>query len=540
MKSKRFIAIGLLLVLLLGAALPTSAATSSFDGTSDTNQMDLVITEMLVNSKTGVTGLDDVLASGSVSVFSSPDAFDYIEIYNRGNTVVNIYDYVILSAPSLDFAGINKQNDAVTNASNKYKFTMKNIIVPGVSIHSTNAGAASGSRQDYNECVNPERARGNIAPGEFAVIWFWTSETDTVCRALGASANVGESYANDSRTFPYFRDYYGIADDVKIFATNAKTSNSEVDTFNDLRPNWIYALTLNTSGANPISYNDYAVKNNKLNDRIACMAEYSNSSAVGMVAAYDTAGTYIEDNMDDVSAYYVPASCVPDLYNVNASCVWEELYDDYGSFQPASNYVDIGYARSFRESAIVSFSEYPTPGSMPAWQWLYIDPIATGSGNYVHGLPVQEEKIYYAAVAAAEKDAEVIELFNAAMAKVVSDWQTNGAIKNYNGRLKSDSGYDSWQNAAMQDYLQKYAAEFTEELPRVEVKTDYSENFVTREELERRNGLLDETERLPVEEDGGAAQVQAEKSSSRWGLDGILARIKQLLSRVFSFLGDDE
>ena len=517
----------MMLVGLVVAALPASAAKSSFDGSDSTKNVDLVITEMLVNSKTGVTGLDDVLSSGSVSVFSSPDAFDYIEIYNRGNTVVNIYDYVILSAPSLDFAGINKQNDAQTNASNKYKFTMKNTIVPGVSIHSTNAGAASGSLQDYNECVNPEQAQGNIAPGEFAVIWFWTSATDTVCRTLGNSAEVGTMHEGDSRTFPYFRDYYKIADDVKIFATNAKAPTGNYDYFNDLKPNWIYALTLNTAGANQISYNDYAVKNNKLNDRIACFAEYATGNSVGIVTT---------DNMDDISAYYVPTNIAPELYNINASKVVDsenemamadyvakavkeavaagtlvetdeaavaafkaskeaefKASDAWQVFTPKADYVEIGYADSYRQTAIVSFLEDPTPGSMPAWQWMYVDPATAGSGNYTHGLPVKEAKVYADAVAAAQamvdaneiaadaKDAMVVELFDAAMAKVVSDWNTNTAIKT-NGRLKSN-----WTKGALEDFKANYVAEVQEETQKTENKKDYSENFVNRAELEEKH-----------------------------------------------------
>ncbi|MBE6703125.1 MAG: lamin tail domain-containing protein [Ruminococcaceae bacterium] len=524
---RKFLAVLLTVMMLAGVlvALPTSAAvaTSSFDGTKSDAKIDLVITEMLVNSKTGQESLDNQQAAGSVSVFSSPDAFDYIEIYNRGTQPVNIYNYVIMSAPARDFTGDNQNNTLAVNEANKYKFTKQNVIFPG-DIHSAEAGAASGSQKEYNSCSNPNGGTdGYINPGEFAVIWFWTSATDTLCSTLGSRANVGGRVTGDDRTFPYFRDFYELDDDVKVFVTNAKTSSGNENIFNDLKAGWIYALVDNTQGTGMVQRNQSAVTisggNKTLNSRIACMAEYATYTPVGIVTT---------DNMDDVSAYYLPAGCVPHLYNKNQKAVVDsenqtalerakeeaiekgETFDEaaeaafkadptkWKTFTEAVNYVDIGYAHSFKETAIVSFTEEPTPGGMPAWQWMYVDPV-TVSGQHSHGLPVLEGKIYAAAVAEAEdmidagtieesaKDITVSSLFNNRMNKFVSDWLSNADIKAESGRLLAETGETTWQAQAMVNFERNYVAEIEDEIVKDETKKNYEENFVSREELEERH-----------------------------------------------------
>ncbi|MBE6691612.1 MAG: hypothetical protein E7590_10130 [Ruminococcaceae bacterium] len=525
---RKFLAVLLTVLMLVGAVaiLPTSAAvlTSEFDGTKSDAKVDLVITEMLINSKTGIQSLDNVLASGSVSVFSSPDAFDYIEIYNRGTEPVDIYKYAIYSADASNFAGDNKEYEQNVNEDNKYKFTMKNVIVPG-SIHSTSApaNAASGSEQDYNQCVNPSGGTdGYINPGEFAVIWFWTTATDSVCKAVGDNngKRVGTQWEGDNRTFPYFRDYYKIDDSVKVFATNAKASSGSTDIYNDLRNGWIYALVDETlGGSNLVSLNSKVVSKVgttlTLNSRVACMAEYSTGTATGIVTT---------DNMDDFSAYYVPATCLPDLYNKNQANVIDsnnetaladakaaaeakgETFDEaafkasnkWQTFTPATDYVGIKYAQSYKETAIVSFMEDPTPGGMPAWQWLYVDPVTAGT-TYQHGLPVLEAKIYAETQAAADamveagtidaadRDSTASALFNNRMNKLVTDWLDNADIKTAEGRLLAETGETTWQTKAMENFEKNYVAEIQEEEDNAETKKDYSENFVSREELEEKH-----------------------------------------------------
>ena len=96
----------LAVVMLVGvlAALPVFAddtieAVKTFDGTiaGDYDDVDLVVTEVLVNSKSGYDDYDDKpVDEQSDSKFQSPDCFDYIEIYNRGDEAVNLYEYSLL------------------------------------------------------------------------------------------------------------------------------------------------------------------------------------------------------------------------------------------------------------------------------------------------------------------------------------------------------------------------------------------------------------------------------------------------------------
>ena len=82
---KRTFLVFLVAIMLMGvlAALPASAATvrtSEFDGTTSDYRSELLITEILVNSKTGNKDLDDQMNEGDVATWFSPDAFDYVEI----------------------------------------------------------------------------------------------------------------------------------------------------------------------------------------------------------------------------------------------------------------------------------------------------------------------------------------------------------------------------------------------------------------------------------------------------------------------------
>ena len=463
---RKFLAVFLAVMMLAGAlcVLPTSAAAnvSEFDKTTSDDKMDLVVTEVLINSKTGQDSLDNVQEAGSVSKFSSPDAFDYIEIYNRGTSAINLYQLKILSANSKDFTGTSNQSTADQNEQNKYLFKFQNVLVPG-SIHDDNAaaGAASGSLGEYNTCKNPTTAV--LAPGQVAVIWFWTSQTDQLCNKLGQTEfPVGDMWEGDSRYFPYFRNYYGIADDVLVVATNAKASaHATGDVYNDLRNGYTYAFAKTAFNFGNKCYTGI----NGLDSNILTMFEYSTNTGAGIPTT---------DNMDDVAATYVPSSCSPDLFNANQSKIVGEGWvdkTDYVQISDATVSMGMKYVRSYRECAVVTYTEEPTPGSMPAWQW-----------QYVVGAQSLKAKENAAFTAAADKAA-----FDAAMSKIVTDWATNTAIKDADGRLLADSGEKNWPAAAKAQFLIDYAAEITEEEDNEEIKKNYAEGFVDREVLMERH-----------------------------------------------------
>lgn len=471
---RKILAVLLAVMMLAGVltAMPVSAAanTSEFDGTTSDGKMDLVVTEVLINSKTGQDSLDNQQEQGSVSKIYSPDAFDYIEIYNRGTEPVNLYQLKILSANSKQFAGTYNQATKEQNEKTKYLFTQQNILVPG-SIHDDNAAAnaASGSLGEYNACKNP--ASAVLAPGQFAVIWFWTGDTDKLCNKLGQTDfPVGDQWAGDSRYFPYFRNYYGIADDVLVVATNAKTSNpsgpDSTDVYQDLRNGWTYAFAKTSFSFGNKCWNSV----NGLSSDIVTMFEYATNTGAGIPTT---------DNMDDVAATYVPSNCVPDLYNTNQSKIVGESWVNKADYvQISDSTVDFGmrYVRSYRECAIVTYTEDPTPGDMPAWQWQYIQPGTVGT----HSLKAKEEAVFAAAAGDMAK-------FDDAMANIVTDWKSNPAIKDENGRLLAETGEKNWPAAAKAQFLLDYSAEIKEEADNEEVKKNYAEGFVDREVLIQRH-----------------------------------------------------
>ena len=532
---RKFLA-ALLAVMMIAsvfAAMPimaeeATARTSKFDGTKSDEAMNgLIITEILVNSKAG-TQRDDQPSGESAAVFSSPDAMDYIEVYNAGDEPVNLFDYVILSAPYRDFTGESKDSGS-NAATTPYKFTYKNTIVVG-DIHSN--GAKADVKSYKNDCSNyGDHNMGQINPGEIAVIWYWSTATDTACSDLGYS--VGAMREGDDRTFPYFRDYYGMDSETKIFVTNAKVSSGQTDLFHTLEYNYIYALAHNS-----YKFEDAAItvqstagggETRTLSNKISCMASYTTYNGVGIVTT---------QNMDNVSAYYVPSACTPDLINENAKKV-AELEGKLAEYKPYVDYVgstqgEADCALSYRETAIMSFTEEPSPGSMPSWQWKYIETGANLNHNpdpdpgedisYGYGLAYIDQMAWARAEAkvaemvdpdnngkklpgitgakdeltgnkdmtAEAQAAKTKELYNELMDCYVSDWldangdAANALIVGEDGRLittKTGEAYN-WVAKADEYMKESYLASISQNANTgyTEAKKDYSAGFVDREE----------------------------------------------------------
>lgn len=464
----RKILAALLAVMMIAgvfAALPMSAAEATvietIDGTKNTTKLnDLIITEILVNSKSG-TDRDDQTSGESAAVFSSPDALDYIEVYNAGTETVNIYDYCILSAPYRDFTGESKATGSNT-AAIPYKFTYKNVLYSG-DIHSTESGAKSDSRQTAydNSCMNPPS--GDIRPGETAVIWYWTTATDTACKDLGYS--IGRTGENN-RTFEYFRNYYGMDNDTKIFVTNAKASaaqNTQTggDYWQSLEYNYVYALAKSSYKETEVAIKETKEQSGKVTKeftsegrKITCFAAYTQYNSVGIVNT---------QNMDGVSAYYVPSTCTPDLINQNNKTVVDlenegKPEDQKTEFVPFADYVQAECAFSYRETAIISFTEDPTPGGMPSWQWQYLqqDSDATydpENDSYGFGLAYIDAMVQ----ARAEKLVETIVTTKAGdpLPNIlgIANRETAGALTEAEQAAKVKEAYDTLLNAYVTDWL---------------------------------------------------------------------------------------
>ncbi len=533
----KFLALLLAAVMMIGVfsampifateAMVAATAVDTIDGTeSDETFRDLIITEILINSKSD-TWRDDYSDDESVTVFSSPDAMDYIEVYNAGDRPVNIYDYCILSAPYRDFTGESKESGSNANAI-PYKFTYKNIIYEG-DIHSTASGAKSDPKTYKNSCTNPLGA-GEILPGETAVIWYWTAQTDTACFDKGYS--LGRTDEN-GRTFAYFRDYYGMDSKTKIFVTNAKASavqNSQTgdDWFGSLEYDYIYALAKATYNETQPAITAEPDKNGNVVRALTSTAQ-TNLRCFAAYTTYNSVGIVNTQNMDNVSAYYVPSNCAPDLINQNNQKVAEL---EQTTYTPFADYVQAGCALSYRETAIISFTEEPSPGGMPSWQWQYIEQSASlehDPDNYIFGYGLayidqyvfdRAESLVFAMtqyenhgewlwsitgkpygvkgdrnMTAQEKAEKLMEFYDQLMDCYVSDWldadgnAANTEIVGADGRLittKTGETYDwvakadAYMKATCVPALHDVTTGYTE------IKTDYTKGFVDRKALSQK------------------------------------------------------
>ena len=90
---RKFIATALAFLMLAGVLLvpAMAAAAEPYDHTTATDVPSLVMTEIVANSNCGIKNPNKSNAEY--------DAFEYIEIYNRGDSAVSLYALSILRSP---------------------------------------------------------------------------------------------------------------------------------------------------------------------------------------------------------------------------------------------------------------------------------------------------------------------------------------------------------------------------------------------------------------------------------------------------------
>lgn len=358
---RKFLAVLLAVFMLTAtlAVLPVAAAEekSSKDGTviADAEALDLVVTEYMSDTICTVTSN------------TSANAFQYIEVYNRGETDVNLYNLAVV-------AGKNKTSGDTWNKN--HMFDAKLPLQSG-SIY-TNTKAASTA----NACVNPNSAM--LKPGEFAIIWFWTDATNSVSNTYAKSLGASVTDPETGKTVFHqgFRDHYRrqqqsgetpISDDLLIVAVYAGTSTDTTNapTFAlNTSSSYMYALVKNEAG-NSFDYKtekayerfynkvDKTTTYSAFNSKIVCMWQWGTNTALSI----PTQTSYFEGK----SSVYVPSNCTPDFYNATRKAIDSEHVDK-------SNFYETGYVDGFKEVGLVAFEEAPTIGTMDAWQWAYVDP----------------------------------------------------------------------------------------------------------------------------------------------------------------------
>ena len=427
---RKLLAVLLAAIMLVGAlaVLPVGAeeatpAKSTFDGTTSDETMDLIITEIMVDSATGVPQVDE---SSNATLY--PDAFDYIEIYNAGNSAVNLYEYQLLMAQGTGFT-----------KDLKGKFSSRVDLAGGSPFNS--ADTAGAKYNHYDGFNNPTTAV--LHPGQFAVIWFYTYDTSRLSSYYGDSEQVN---------LDYFKEHYGMASDSLVIAVCGETN---MGTSFKLENNAVYALAYDSFDFSKSAVTNAFSDSASLSEDIVCMAQLVRGKAPFSEYAKNVAADIVW------SANYVPANLTPDFENANNKYAAEEgetpkVYADYVQ--------ELGHSMSYRSVAAAATSAAPTPGKMPAWQWAYVgaDKLEESAGN------------------------------NAAMEKLVSDWKDNTAIKKDNALNTTDqNGESAWISAAINAYITAIQQNIDNDgrADSTEQKIDYSKNFVDRAELERRHGL---------------------------------------------------
>ena len=370
----------LAVMMLVGvfAALPVFAddaiePVKTIDGTTtgDYNGVDLVVTEVMVNSKSNVDKFNDIQDTLSTSKTSSYDNFDYIEIYNKGTEAVNLYDYCLL----------RRANHGVVHAyEDEGTFDRQNYIAPN-SIYQSSYGVNSSLKKW--DVTNPNETTYDaskptseqlhwLEPGQFAAIWFWTSQCDTVSQNNGksmAAPDLSHDAGENAYYFPEFRKHYNVPDDTIVLAVYAQNNATNAPKAFDLVAGSAYMYAL---AARDFDIAEPAIENVKsntpeLNDKIESLFCWGTGTKAGIPTT---------DGTDHQATNYMPPVSAPDMYNQE----YINLYKDTTGFDAAAvlaknfDYVQTGHSLSYKEMAIYRYAEEPTVGSMPLYQWAYVHP----------------------------------------------------------------------------------------------------------------------------------------------------------------------
>ncbi len=398
----------LMTVLMIASVftmIPVSAEADknpTFDNSTVADLPDLLVTEVMTNS----------ITSGGAGT----DHFDYIELYNNGDSTISLDGLSILVQSDYNSHGDNTPWNESYQFYNRLNIVSGDIFAaPGLENVLSNEAGANFAKYPV---TNP--ADLSLAPGQIAVIWVWNQECYSASSAVGHSLAASGLASVDGEMvevpFAEFYNHYStkgepIPGDALVLAvcgyeykSDMPSDQADSDPRNNLKgdpislknnQNYVYAIVdnswnLDTDKAyveNPVSH----VKS--INEKIHCMfyVGYGNSSLTG-----------IQRNVENTSIIFVPADRSPVIYNAE----WQNGLADGGylcvcnyEYDPADNdnkkfdevaatwtcprcgkgktefkdYLEIGYVRSFREVATFTYDEKPTPGSMPAYQWLYVD-----------------------------------------------------------------------------------------------------------------------------------------------------------------------
>lgn len=356
---RKFLA-GLLAVLMLASVLALSVGAAettikTFDKTTkeDAGKIDLVITEIMPRSTSE----------------SGADMYEYIELYNRGTKEIDLSNYCLLRGTDY-----NKQQSSTWRSTHKFENVIN--LVAG----SLFDDPAVDKTKKTVDIVNPDSIK--LQPGEFAVIWIWNDDDENYCAKYGENLAAADTERLDSKgkivSFPNFRDAYSqesssvptqnedgetvptkMSDDVLVLAAMGSTASINTKGFrlaND--SNFIYAVAEKSMGQNILTHD--AVK---FTNEIVCMFHWG----------FSTSASIPQIQQPGLSTIYVPADQTPYLVNESnrLNAKQGETYKTYTDYVERD--CDVNFETSYKEMAVFTWWEVPTPGYMMPYQWIYVD-----------------------------------------------------------------------------------------------------------------------------------------------------------------------
>lgn len=353
---RKFLA-ALLAVMMLASVLTVAvgAEASTFDKSvkTDADGLDLIVTEVMVDSVSGIDGYQD------------SDAFEYIELYNRGSEPVDLSQLCILMSNN---EGIRENNNWLST----HKFTHKVNLMSG-DVYNDEALAAAIRTNHSNawEVNNPSSCM--LAPGAFALIWVWTNDCNTISEYLNESLAAPDS-TRPGVFFPKFRDFFAteeggnglaVPDDMLVMVAMGATTIAGNTAANPAgfnlanSGNRMYAIAEKGFDTNADSA---LTATGALNPKIKCLFQwgYNNKSGIPQVAA------------PQLSTIYAPTDAEPYIFNRDQVLNQEEGKTPQSFTDYAEKDASLNYEVSYNEMSVMTYWEDPTPGYMMPYQWIYI------------------------------------------------------------------------------------------------------------------------------------------------------------------------
>lgn len=361
--------VGVLAALPVFADDQTIEPVKTIDGTIvlDFADANLVVTEIMTNSKSNLDKYNDIADTLSTSKTSSKDHFDYIEIYNKGTEAVNLYDYCLLRRSN---TGIIHQYET------EGTFDRQNYIAPGT-IYQNAYGVNPAVKKTYSDVINPNAISYDdskpaseqlhwLQPGQFAVIWFWNGDNDSAStdakKSMAAPDDKNYTASQNGYYFPQFREHYNVSDDTIVLAVYGQNNATYAPKCFGLDNGsaYMYAIADKDFDVAEPAIENVGTNLPELNEKIESLFCWGLNTKAGIPT---------NDGTDHQATNYMPAIAAPDLWNADEKAVNKE-HNEAQYF----DYVQTGHCLSYKEMAIFKYAEEPTVGSMPLYQWAYVHP----------------------------------------------------------------------------------------------------------------------------------------------------------------------